>query len=168
MIAGPVLIVGTGLLGASLGLALSGLGVECVLRDLSPAAQNLARDLGAGVPDDGSARPALVIVCTPPDVAAAQVAAELARYPEAVVTDVASVKGVVERDLRALGADLSRYVGSHPMAGTQFAGPMTAVAELFVDRTWVITPAQVNPPWCVQRVRELIALCGARSVQRRN
>ena len=155
MITGPVLIVGTGLLGASLGLALSGLGVECVLRDLSPAAQNLARDLGAGVPDDGSARPALVIVCTPPDVAAAQVAAELARYPEAVVTDVASVKGVVERDLRALGADLSRYVGSHPMAGRERSGAAAADADLFFGRTWVLCPTSETWPTALDAVREV-------------
>lgn len=155
MITGPVLIVGTGLLGTSIGLALSDSGVPCLLRDLSPAAQNLARDLGAGVLDDGTVTPALVIVCTPPDVAAAQVAAELERYPHAVVTDVASVKGVVERDLRAAGGDLSRYVGSHPMAGREKSGAAAADADLFAGRTWVLCPTGESTASAIETVREV-------------
>lgn len=161
MISGPVLIVGTGLLGTSIGLALAEDGVVCVLRDLSPAAQNLAHDLGAGVVDDGVVQPALVIVCTPPDLAATCVAAELERYPNAVVTDVASVKGVVERELRAAGADLTRYVGSHPMAGRERSGAAAADADLFAGRTWVLCPTAESAPSAVEAVREVALGVGA-------
>ena len=64
------------------------------LADPSPTAERLPRDLGAGrLADDGAVAPELVIVAAPPDVAAEVVADSLTTWPDAVVTDVASVKG---------------------------------------------------------------------------
>jgi len=77
-------------------------------------------------------------VCVPPDVTAVTVAAELANYPEALVTDVASVKLAPLAELRAMGADLTRYIGSHPMAGRERGGAVAARADLFDGRPWVI------------------------------
>ncbi|OII05505.1 prephenate dehydrogenase [Curtobacterium sp. MCBA15_008] len=135
---GPVRIVGAGLLGASIGLALREKGVDVVLDDVSPAALALAVDYGAGRhPADGDA-PELVVVAVPPDVVATVVAHELTAYPQAVVTDVASVKSGPLAALRASGADVSRYIGSHPMAGRERSGPTAARADLFVGRPWVV------------------------------
>ncbi|TDN41955.1 prephenate dehydrogenase [Curtobacterium flaccumfaciens] len=135
---GPVRIVGAGLLGASIGLALREKGVDVVLDDVSPAALALAVDYGAGRhPADGDA-PELVVVAVPPDVVATVVARELTAYPRAVVTDVASVKSGPLAALRASGADVSRYIGSHPMAGRERSGPTAARADLFVGRPWVV------------------------------
>ncbi len=137
-LAGPVRIVGTGLLGASMGLALRERGVDVILDDSSPASLDLAIDYGAGrraVPGD---LPELVVVCVPPDVTARVVAAELAAHPAALVTDVASVKVAPLEELRAAGADLSRYIGSHPMAGRERSGAISARADLFIGRPWVI------------------------------
>jgi prephenate dehydrogenase len=78
------------------------------------------------------------VVCVPPDVTATTVAAELAAYPTALVTDVASVKLAPLAELRALGADLTRYIGSHPMAGRERGGAASARADLFVGRPWVL------------------------------
>jgi prephenate dehydrogenase len=135
---GPVRVVGTGLLGASIGLGLRDKGVEVILDDVSPAALALAVDYGAGRrPAEGDA-PELVVVAVPPDVTAAVVERELAAWPDAVVTDVASVKtGPLER-LLAVGADVSRYIGSHPMAGRERSGPTAARADLFIGRPWVV------------------------------
>ncbi|MGO2665194.1 prephenate dehydrogenase/arogenate dehydrogenase family protein, partial [Mycetocola reblochoni] len=91
-LSGTVRVVGTGLLGASIGLALSGRGIDVVLHDASPGQQALAVDYGAGRAAAAGDAPALIIVCVPPDVVAETVAAELAAHPDAVVTDVASVK----------------------------------------------------------------------------
>jgi prephenate dehydrogenase len=77
-------------------------------------------------------------VCVPPDVVAHTVAAELAAFPNALVTDVASVKLAPLGELQAMGADISRYVGSHPMAGRERGGAISARADLFVGRPWVI------------------------------
>ena len=137
-LAGPVRIVGTGLLGASIGLALTARGVDVILADASPSTVTLAIDYGAGrLPAQGD-NPELIVVCVPPDVTAQVVARELADYPEALVTDVASIKLAPFNDLVALGADVSRYIGSHPMAGRERGGAISARADLFVGRPWVI------------------------------
>jgi prephenate dehydrogenase len=108
-------VIGTGLLGTSLGLALRRVGDDVTLEDISPTHAALARDLGAGrlaesaVPGDGDAgfEPDLVVVATPPDVTAAVVARALTRWPTAFVTDLASVKGAVVNGLRATSAPTS-------------------------------------------------------------
>ena len=110
---GPVLIIGSGLLGASLGLALRAGGVDVYLEDVSPTSLRLASDVGAGVPfgdviaeagvgngDEGADRdgyeaPRIVVVATPPDVADRAIVDSLVRFPDAIVTDVASVKDAV-------------------------------------------------------------------------
>ena len=135
---GPVRIVGAGLLGASIGLALRAKGVDVILADTSPATVTLAVDYGAGRRAKTDDAPPLIVVCVPPDVTASTVAAELVAFPEALVTDVASVKLGVLDELRTLGADLSRYIGSHPMAGRERGGAVSARADIFVGRPWVI------------------------------
>jgi prephenate dehydrogenase len=137
-LAGPVRIVGTGLLGTSIGLALRERGVDVILDDVSPASLDLAIDYGAGRHAGSADEPELVIVCVPPDVTARVVAAELAAHPAAIVTDVASVKVAPLDELRAAGADISRYIGSHPMAGRERSGAISARADLFIGRPWVI------------------------------
>ena len=159
---GPVRVVGAGLLGASVGLGLRRGGVEVTLADPSPTAVALARDVGAGRPAaDGDAEPTLVVVAAPPDVTADVVAAELAAHPSAVVTDVASVKGHVLAALRTAGADLTRYVGSHPMAGRERTGPSAALPDLFAGRPWVIVDSGESRADAVLAVRELAVDLGA-------
>ncbi|HEY6799438.1 MAG TPA: prephenate dehydrogenase/arogenate dehydrogenase family protein, partial [Agromyces sp.] len=135
---GPVRVVGVGLLGASIGLGLRARGIEVILADASPTHVAIAVDYGAGRPAEPGDEPQLIVVCVPPDVTAEVVAAELAAYPNAIVTDVASVKLAVFDDLKARGADLSRYIGTHPMAGREHGGPMSGRADLFVGRPWVV------------------------------
>lgn len=162
---GPVLVVGAGLVGASIGLALSHAGIRVYLTDRTRSHALVAAGLGAGEvgrPDADGVR--LVVVAVPPDAAATVIRASLAAHPHAVVTDVASVKRRVRDQVRASGADLSRYVGSHPMAGSHRTGPLTASDELFVDRTWVVTAEPENPAWAVERVRRLATVCGARVI----
>ncbi|MBS6071552.1 MAG: prephenate dehydrogenase [Actinomyces urogenitalis] len=144
---GPVLVVGTGLLGTSLALALSASGVAVQLSDTSPTSLALARDMSAGrVRSDGDEAPQLVVVATPPDVAASVVLAQLSAFPEAVVTDVASVKQRVVAEVRAhAGQEVRRYVGSHPMAGRERSGAGAADCDLFVGRPWVIVPDGATP-----------------------
>ncbi len=89
---GTVRVVGSGLLGASVGHALTALGVDVVLVDASPSQLRLAIDYGAGRAERLDDRPSLIVVAVPPDVTADVVQRELERFPDAVVTDVASVK----------------------------------------------------------------------------
>lgn len=162
---GPVLLVGAGLVGASIGLALTRAGVRVHVTDRVRSHALVAAGLGAGevsVPDADGVR--LVVVAVPPDAVAPVVRASLVAHPNAVVTDVASVKRRVRDRVRGTGVDVERYVGSHPMAGSHHTGPLTASADLFVDRTWVVTDEPENPAWAVDRVRSLARLCRARVV----
>lgn len=135
---GTVRIVGAGLLGSSIGHALTARGIDVALDDTSPSQLRLAVDYGAGrfVHDDD--QPSLIIVAVPPDVTADVVARELARYPQAVVTDVASVKLEPLTALRDRGVDLTHYIGSHPLAGRERGGAIAARADIFVGRPWVV------------------------------
>ena len=137
-LSGTVRVVGAGLLGASVGHALRSKGIDVVLTDASPAQLRLAVDYGAGrlAADDDT--PALIVVAVPPDVTADVIQAELEKFPEAVVTDVASVKLEPFRTLQARGVDLTRYIGSHPLAGRERGGAISARADLFVGRPWVV------------------------------
>lgn len=143
---GQVRVVGTGLLGTSIGLGLTSLDVDVVLDDVSPSTLALAVDYGAGRRAAAADAPALVVVAVPPDVVARVVADELARFPDALVTDVASVKAGPLAALQADGAPVERYLGSHPMAGRERSGPIAARADLFLGRPWVIAPHEGSTP----------------------
>ncbi|MDR1768863.1 MAG: prephenate dehydrogenase/arogenate dehydrogenase family protein, partial [Propionibacteriaceae bacterium] len=161
----PAVVVGTGLVGASVGCALTRAGVEVFLRDAVAAHAQVAASRGAGsLAEPVAAEVRLVVAAVPPHALPAVVDAALDEFPNATVTDVGSVKGTVLRELRARRGDLSRYVGSHPMAGSQLTGPLTARAELFADRTWVVAPHDTASAHAVLDVNHLVGLCGARLV----
>ncbi|HEX9226130.1 MAG TPA: prephenate dehydrogenase, partial [Arthrobacter sp.] len=160
---GPVVVVGTGLLGTSIGLGLRGRGVAVFLSDPSPTNQAVAVDIGAGLPLarlDGE-QPELVVVAAPPDVTADVVERALKDYPEATVVDIASVKAGIQAQLRARGADLSRYVGTHPMAGREKSGPVAARGELFTSMPWVLCPSEETLPQALKAARALAGDLGA-------
>ena len=155
---GTVHIIGSGLLGASVGLGLRERGVDVTLEDLSPTTVALAADYGAGrVRHDADPEPSLVVIATPPDVTADVVEAALARFPNSVITDVASVKLAPFLELKRRGIDLTNYVGSHPMAGRERGGAFMARADLFVARPWVVCRDSETPAAALALV-EAVAL----------
>ncbi len=135
---GPVRVVGAGLLGTSIGLGLRNRGIDVILADASPTNLSIAVDYGAGRAAAPGDAPQLIVVCVPPDVTAEIVARELEAFPQAIVTDVASVKLAPLAELTARGADVSRYIGGHPLAGRERGGPLAGRADLFVGRPWVV------------------------------
>ena len=155
-LAGLVRVVGTGLLGTSIGLALSARGVDVILDDASPAQLRLAIDYGAGRVVEDSDEPSLIIVCVPPDVTSRVIAAELTRHPNATVTDVASVKAQVLSELQTAHPDLSRYVGGHPLAGRERGGAVSGRADLFFGRPWVIARHETSNDASVRLVEDLV------------
>ena len=159
-----VLVVGVGLIGGSIGSALTRAGWPVHLRDTKSSHARVAETLGAGtvaVPVAESVD--LVVVAVPPRALAAAVGEALDSYPNATVTDVGSVKAEV-LDTVWGHRELHRYVGSHPMAGTQHSGPTAARADLFADRTWVITPHRRSDPAATRAVTRLALACDARTV----
>lgn len=156
----PVHVIGTGLIGASIGLALSIAGADVSLEDQSETSVALARDLGAGR-ITAEATPGLVVVAAPPDVTPRIVLAALERWPHAVVTDVASVKQAILADLQRAGVPLDRYVGSHPMAGRERSGAISARADLFEGRAWVLCPHEGSDGAATELVARLARATGA-------
>ena len=153
-----VLVVGTGLIGGSLGLALTAAGRSVWLTDKDDAAVKLAADLGAGEPWTGQECD-LVVLAVPPSAVAAECRVWQEQLPQATVTDVASVKSQVVDGVRRL-ADPARFVGGHPVAGREVAGVRGARADLFIARPWVLTSEGVAPER-VDAVEELIVSVGA-------
>jgi prephenate dehydrogenase len=160
-----VRIVGAGLLGASIGLALRAHDVDVILFDASKANLRLAIDYGAGRATVSGDNPTLIVVAVPPDETADVVADELQTWPEALVTDVASVKGVILAQLREKGLDLANYLGSHPMAGRERGGPIAARADLFLGRPWVLCPHDGTTSDQIRSLEDLAHELGAVPVQ---
>jgi prephenate dehydrogenase len=162
---GRVLIVGSGLIGTSVALALRAKGAEVWLSDRDEATARLAADLGAGtvVPDlrDAKGIAEVAVLAMPP----AAVAAVLAQAQECAVadvyTDVASVKELPVRRARERGCDLETYVPGHPLAGRERHGPAAARADLFLGRTWALCPLPETSPDAVAAVTALAVACGA-------
>jgi prephenate dehydrogenase len=132
-------IVGAGLIGASIGVGLTAEGWPVTIDDRDAKAAKLARDIGAGGVRASDDAPDLVVVAVPPAAAADAVVSALRAWPEAVVTDVASVKEPIARAVEATSQG-RRYVGSHPMAGREVSGGLAAQGDLFRARPWVLCP----------------------------
>ena len=156
----PVHVIGTGLIGTSIGLALTAVGVDVSLEDQSETSAALARDLGAGR-ISGEVAPGVVVVAAPPDVSPRLVLRALERWPDAVVTDVASVKQVVLADVSRAGVPIDRYVGSHPMAGRERSGAISARGDLFTGRAWVLCPHPGSDPAATELVAAVARATGA-------
>ena len=159
VLARGVLVVGTGLLGTSLGLALRRAEVDVRLSDVNPEALAEAVRLGAGRADDGT-EAAIAVVAVPPEATASEVLRVLAEGGAEYVTDVASVKAIPVRQVRAQAADPGRYVGGHPMAGREVSGPGGALVDLFEGRPWVLCPDEATNPHAVTRALAVVRLAG--------
>ena len=163
---GPVRVVGAGLLGTSIGLARRRRGIDVLLRDVNPRNVEIANSLGAGVAEgDVEGGVQLVVVAVPPDHLADEIVAALTGS-DAFVTDVGSVKGAPLREVagRVDADQLVRYVGSHPMAGSERSGPFAASSALFDGRPWAVTPHPGTSPEAVEVVTALARACGATPV----
>lgn len=135
---GQVHIIGAGLLGTSIGLRLTNLGVQVSLEDQSKDHLQTAIRLGAGRELLDGDQVSTVVVCVPPETTAEVVAQALDRFPNAIVTDVASVKSEIHKHLALSESQNKRFISSHPMAGKEVSGPEGATADLFIGKTWVI------------------------------
>jgi prephenate dehydrogenase len=162
---GPVHVIGTGLLGTSIGLALRTADVPVWLSDANPEHLRTAISLGAGEPPRPGGAPQLVVVAVPPLHIAEVVLDALASG--AVVTDIGSVKALPLEQVsdQADEADLARYIGGHPMAGSERSGPLAASAALFEGRPWAITPHVHADPDAIALVEALVTVCRATPVR---
>ncbi len=158
-----VAIVGTGLIGASVGLAARRSGIEDVRGwDPDPAHLATAAERGAvaAAPDLAAALDGadLAVVAAPVTALPAQVRAVLdASAPSVTVTDVGSTKGGV----CAAAAGVGRFVGGHPICGSEARGPEWATAELFEGATWFLTPVAATDPDSYKVLHGFVSALGA-------
>ena len=169
---GSVAIIGVGLLGASLGLALKKRRLASTVVGVGrPGSSSLKTALKMGAIDTASTDMGAVSECDL-IVLASNIGAfpglmrELARYikPGAIVTDVGSTKEQVMQwaaELLPAGA----FVGSHPMAGSERRGPEFARADLYQDAVCLVcAPPQGISPKAVRRVQALWQAVGMRTL----
>ena len=159
-------IVGTGLIGASVGLAAKRAGVRRVVGyDFLPTAREVARERGA---IDSAAETIreltlesdLVVVAVPVIALAAAVNGVLADDKDVTVTDVGSTKAGVS----AAAQDPARFVGGHPVTGSEAHGPEHATADLFEGATWFLPPTAQTDPERYRLVHGFVASLGATPV----
>jgi prephenate dehydrogenase len=136
-------IIGTGLIGASIGMELRRLGWEVAGWDIDPDALSVAHqrgaiDVAAGGLDDAVCDAEVVFLAGP---LSATLNSVRGVRTDALVTDVAGVKQAV---IDAVPTEL-RFVGGHPMAGREHAGPQAATPSLFRGASWVLTPDRADP-----------------------
>jgi prephenate dehydrogenase len=166
---GPVAIVGVGLMGGSLGLALrAGGAVEVRGVDPDPEALRVARAVGAISEAAGSLEEAVdgavtVVLAAPvPHIAGLARRAVAAGGPDCLVTDLGSAKGAVVAGLSP--AERERFIGGHPVCGAERTGVAFARGSLFRGATWFLTPAAEARPDLFARLHGLVASVGARPV----
>ncbi|MGH3287847.1 MAG: prephenate dehydrogenase [Streptosporangiaceae bacterium] len=158
-----IAVIGTGLVGTSIALALRERGSTVWLTDSDPAAARLAADLGAGelLPGAPNDPADVAVIAVPPAAVAATLAEAQTRNLAHSYTDVASVKQLPVAQARNRGCDLTRYVPGHPLAGREKHGPAAARADLFLGRTWALCPLPETSQAAVQAVTEMVRACGA-------
>jgi prephenate dehydrogenase len=166
-----LVIQGVGLIGGSLGMAARRRGLAREVIGIGRDRSRLDAALRLGAIDrycvgevaalaEACAEADLVVLCTPVSKIIADLPVALsASGPKATITDVGSVKQAI---VDAAGGD-PRFVGSHPMAGSELAGIYAAKEDLFHDATWALTPTETTNPDSVACVRNLARGVGARA-----
>ena len=164
---GPVALIGVGLIGGSLGLALRAHAGVAEVRGFDPAEGALEGALGRGAITDAAPDIAtavtgadVVVVCAPVGDIPGVVSQVLAVTDAGtVVTDVGSAKGEVLQALTPV--ERARFCGGHPVAGGELAGVANARDDLFAGATWFLTPTAETRPDLLERVHGMVASVGA-------
>jgi prephenate dehydrogenase len=157
-----VRIVGSGLIGTSIGLGLVQQGVAVQMVDADPKAQSLANDLVGGVE---VVDPELVVLAMPTSQLSAVIDHENQLNPQSTFIDVGSVKNEVVLHIESISGLSRRFVPTHPMAGREIGGAGSARADLFQGRSWILTPSADLQPQSKDLALKLIAHLGASPIE---
>ena len=157
-----VRIVGSGLIGTSIGLGLVQRGIAVEMVDSDPSAEALARDLTGGVV---VVDPDLVIFALPTLGLSQVIKKEIELNPQSTFMDVGSVKNEVVLQVQTFPGLSTRFLPTHPMAGREIGGAGSARADLFQGRSWILTPEADCSPESKNLVLELISILGATPIE---
>ena len=155
-------IVGSGLIGTSIGLGLVQRGVQVQMVDSDVKSQSLANDLVGGV---SISNPDLVVLAMPTSQLAAVIMEENQLNPQSTFIDVCSVKNEVVLHVQTISGLSQRFLPTHPMAGREIGGASSARADLFQGRSWILTPSADLDSASHQLVLELIEHLGATPIE---
>lgn len=153
-----VRIVGSGLIGSSIGLALAARNISVEMVDIDPSAATLAQDLVG--PADLTRPSDITIIASPVSTISLVIKEEIAPGLNLRFMDISSVKVNPVVEVSALGLEMSNFLPSHPMAGREVGGAESARADLFHDRPWIIDSRGVDSELLALGV-EVIGICGA-------
>src|SRR5579884_718596 len=168
-----VTIIGTGLIGTSIGLGLKAARlptVELVGHDTEGEAMKTAQRLGAVDRTEryleGAVEDARMIILAAPPLAVRLLLEDLAELaPEGcVITDVSSTKAEVMRWAKDYLPDTVSFVGGHPLAGKEESGPRSASADLFKGKPYAVIPSPTATDGAVKSVLGLVSILGAEPV----
>jgi prephenate dehydrogenase len=157
-----VRIVGSGLIGTSIALALSARGIHVEMTDSDPNRAALAQDL---VGNKGAGQVDLVILSLPTSRLSQVIEQEFKLNPKSAFIDVGSIKTKPLHEIELIQGLSPRFCGSHPMAGREVGGPEAARSDLFLGRPWIYTPTMDCDEDVLEKVIDLIESLGATPIR---
>ncbi|MCG8451404.1 MAG: prephenate dehydrogenase/arogenate dehydrogenase family protein [Pirellulales bacterium] len=166
-----VAIIGVGLLGGSIGLALRKRGVAVKIVGVGRRQTSLDKALACGAIsrgvtdlEAGVAEAELVVVATPVARIVEDVSRVLAAASKVLVTDVGSTKAEICAAIQTQAENAGRFVGSHPLAGDHRSGPENARADLLEGKTVVMTPTEATDKETTTAIQRFWQSLGAQVV----
>ena len=156
-----IVVIGAGLIGTSIALGAKRAGAEVELFDADGRAQDLANDL---VESSQITDPSIVVIATPTSALKGVISKYKTLYPKSTFIDIGSTKTKVKAEVQTDVDILSRFLPTHPMAGRELDGAEGAQSDLFVGKSWIITPLEKTSGESIALVKELIEKLGARVI----
>lgn len=155
-------IVGSGLIGTSIGLCLKSAGVEVEMVDIDLKSAQLAQDLVKSTPIE---QPDLILVAVPISSNQRVVIEQLKANPDSIVCDLASVKSDLLVKVEQLSDNPENFISLHPMAGREHSGAQNARGDLFMGRAWVVITGSKSSDKARSIADALIKICEGSSYQ---
>ena len=156
-----LVVIGAGLIGTSIALGAKRAGAEVELIDEDGRAQNLANDL---VESTVIADPSIVVIATPTSALKPVLLKYKSLYPKSTFIDIGSTKTKVKVEVQTDSQLSKRFCPTHPMAGRELDGAEAAQSDLFVGKSWIITPLEETSSKSVDDAKDLIEALGARVI----
>lgn len=156
-----IVVIGAGLIGTSIALGAKRAGAEVELIDSDSRAESLANDLVESRKVDD---PNLVVIAAPTSALEGILSEYKSIYPKSTFIDIGSTKTKVKVQIQSDSELSSRFIPTHPMAGRELDGAEAAQSDLFVGKSWIITPLESSSGESIALVKELIEKLGARVI----
>ena len=153
-----VRIVGSGLIGTSIGLCMKAAGAAVEMVDSDADNAKLAQDL---IKSSAIAQPELIVVAVPISANQESVVKLLNENPNSIVCDLASVKSDLLLKVKELSDQSENFISLHPMAGREVSGAENARADLFKGRAWIAISDDSMSEKAKKIGIDLVAMCGS-------